>query len=53
MGTVISLALKINDVSVVRKMMQELIAGYVPSDDIVDWVHLELAHEAEKSGSAT
>ena len=49
----LEMALEINDVSVVRKMMQELIAGYVPADDIVDWVHLELAHEAEKSGSAT
>ena len=39
-------ALKINDLIVVRKMIQELIAGYVPSDDIVDWVHLEQAHEA-------
>lgn len=34
-------ALNTNDVGVIRLMMQELVAGYAPSDDIVDWVYLE------------
>lgn len=38
-------ALNVNDVSVVRHMLQQLVTGYTPSGDIVDWVHLE--QEAE------
>ncbi len=38
-------ALDVNDVGVVRTMLQQLIAGYIPSGDIVDWVYLK--HEAE------
>jgi hypothetical protein len=30
---------------VIRLMMQQLVAGYTPSDDILDWVFLE--HESE------
>jgi FlaA1/EpsC-like NDP-sugar epimerase len=37
----LELALSINDVSGVRLMMQELVQGYAPSDEIVDWVFLE------------
>lgn len=37
----LELALNVNDVGVIRLMMQELVAGYTPSDDIVDWVYLE------------
>ena len=35
------MALDVNDVGVVRMMLQQLVSGYVPSGDIVDWVHLE------------
>ena len=38
-------ALDVNDVGVVRLMLQDLVSGYKPSGDIVDWVHL--AHLAE------
>nr|WP_314709144.1 nucleoside-diphosphate sugar epimerase/dehydratase [uncultured Comamonas sp.] len=38
-------ALNTNNVCGIRLMMQELVTGYVPSDDIVDWVYLE--HETE------
>lgn len=41
----LELALNVNDVGVVRVMLKELVSGYTPSDDIVDWVYLE--HEAE------
>lgn len=34
-------ALNVNDVSVIRLIMSGLVAGYTPSEEIVDWVHLE------------
>jgi len=39
--TALEMALNVNDVGVIRLMMQQLVAGYIPSDDIVDWVYLE------------
>lgn len=39
-------ALEVNDVRVVRLMLQELVSGYQPSGDIVDWVHLAQLAEA-------
>jgi FlaA1/EpsC-like NDP-sugar epimerase len=36
----LEMALNINDVGVIRLMMQQLVAGYTPSDEIVDWVYL-------------
>ena len=43
----LEIALNVNDVGVVRLMMQQLVAGYTPSDDIVDWVYLEQESEAK------
>ena len=43
-------ALNINDVSVVRKILQQLVSGYVPDEKIVDWIYL--AQEAENNLSA-
>lgn len=37
----LELALNVNDVSVFRLMMERLVSGYSPSDEIVDWVYLE------------
>lgn len=34
-------ALDANDVSPVRVILQELVSGYVPSGEIVDWIYLE------------
>jgi FlaA1/EpsC-like NDP-sugar epimerase len=34
-----------NDVETLRRLLIQLVSGYVPSSEIVDWVHLE--HEAE------
>jgi FlaA1/EpsC-like NDP-sugar epimerase len=46
----LEMALKVNDVSVIRLMLQQLVTGYAPSDDIVDWVYLEQEAEAQALG---
>ena len=38
---ILEAALSANDVSLIRKIMQDLVPGYQPSGEIVDWVHLE------------
>jgi FlaA1/EpsC-like NDP-sugar epimerase len=50
--TALEMALNVNDVGVIRLMMQQLVAGYTPSDDIVDWVYLEQEAEAQSLGVA-
>lgn len=52
LGNVLEMALNVNDVGVIRLMMQQLVAGYAPSDDIVDWVYLEQEAEAQAMGVA-
>jgi FlaA1/EpsC-like NDP-sugar epimerase len=42
-------ALDVNDVGVLRRMLEQLVMGYQPSGDIVDWVHLAQEAEYEKS----
>lgn len=37
----LEMALNVNEVGVISLMMQQLVTGYTPSDDIVDWVYLE------------
>jgi FlaA1/EpsC-like NDP-sugar epimerase len=49
--TALEMALNVNDVGVIRLMMQQLVAGYIPSDDIVDWVYMEQEAEAQAMGS--
>lgn len=34
-------ALSLNDVHRIRQFLSELVSGYQPSSDVVDWVHLE------------
>jgi FlaA1/EpsC-like NDP-sugar epimerase len=46
----LEMALNVNDVGVVRLMMQQLVSGYTPSDEIVDWIYLEQEAEARKLG---
>ncbi len=46
----LEMALKVNDVGVIRLMLQQLVTGYTPSDDIVDWVYLEQEAEAQALG---
>lgn len=38
-------ALGVNDVNTLRMMLQELVDGYTPNKEVVDWVHM--AQEAE------
>ena len=42
----LEMALNVNDVGAIRLMMEKLVAGYTPSDEIVDWVYLEQEAEA-------
>ena len=37
----LEIALNANDVNVIRLMLQQLVAGYLPNNTIVDWVYLE------------
>jgi FlaA1/EpsC-like NDP-sugar epimerase len=48
----LEMALNVNDVGVIRTMMQQLVYGYTPSDEIVDWVYLEQEAEAQALGLA-
>lgn len=48
----LEMALNVNDVGVIRLMMQQLVTGYTPSDEIVDWVYLEQEAEAQALGLA-
>lgn len=41
-------ALNLNEVGVIRLMMEELVSGYTPSDAIVDWVYLEQEADSKK-----
>ena len=45
----LELALNINDVSIVRRMLEEIVPGYTPNSEIVDWVYLEQEAEAERA----
>ncbi len=42
----LEIALNANDVGLIRRMMQQLVSGYTPDDEIVDWVFLEQKAEA-------
>ena len=42
----LNLALSVNDVPLIRSFLQKLVAGYQPSDEVVDWVHLEQERQA-------
>ena len=48
----LEMALNVNDVGVIRLMMEKLVTGYTPSDEIVDWVYLEQEAEAQALGLA-
>jgi FlaA1/EpsC-like NDP-sugar epimerase len=46
----LEMALNTNDVGVIRLMMKQLVTGYTPSDEIVDWVYLEQEAEVRALG---
>lgn len=48
----LEMALNVNDVGVIRLMMEKLVTGYTPNDEIVDWVYLEQEAEAQAQGLA-
>jgi FlaA1/EpsC-like NDP-sugar epimerase len=48
----LEIALNVNDVGVIRLIMQKLVPGYNPSDEIVDWVYLEQEAESQATGLA-
>jgi FlaA1/EpsC-like NDP-sugar epimerase len=48
----LEMALNVNDVGVIRLMMEKLVTGYTPSDEIVDWVYQEQEAEAQALGLA-
>lgn len=43
----LEMALNINDVGVIRRMMERFVVGYMPSNEIVDWVYLEQEAETQ------
>jgi FlaA1/EpsC-like NDP-sugar epimerase len=45
----LNLALSVNDVPLIRIFLQKLVTGYQPSDEVVDWVHLEQERQAADS----
>ena len=42
----LSMAISVNDVPVIRGLLQQLVLGYQPSGEVVDWVHMALEREA-------
>ena len=48
----LEMALKVNDVSVIRLIMATLVTGYNPNSEIVDWVYLAQEAEARILGGA-
>jgi FlaA1/EpsC-like NDP-sugar epimerase len=43
----LSAAMSVNDVPVIRSMLQTLVSGYQPSGDVVDWIHLAQEQHAQ------
>lgn len=46
----LEIALNVNDVSVIRLMIEQLVAGYTSNYEIVDWVYMKLEAEAQALG---
>ena len=42
----LNLALSVNDVPVIRSFLQQLVNGYHPNGQVVDWVHLEQVRQS-------
>jgi len=42
----LNMAMSVNDVPVIRAMLKDLVSGYQPSGEVVDWVHMALEREA-------
>ena len=46
----LEMALSVDDVSLIRLLMKNLVTGYIPSDEIVDWIYMEQEAEAQSLG---
>ncbi|MOA11036.1 hypothetical protein D3C78_1309510 [compost metagenome] len=44
---ILAMVLDVNDVPVIRQMLEDLVGGYQPGGEVVDWVHLEHYAEAD------
>ncbi|MCE2880479.1 MAG: polysaccharide biosynthesis protein, partial [Comamonadaceae bacterium] len=42
----LSMAMSVNDVPMIRALLKDLVIGYQPSGEVVDWVHMALKREA-------
>lgn len=42
----LKIAMSVNDVPVIRGKLQELVSGYQPGGEVVDWVHMAQEREA-------
>lgn len=49
----LEIMLNLNDVGVIRRMMEKMVTGFMPSDAIVDWVFMEQEAEAKALGLAS
>ena len=47
----LKIAMSVNDVPVIRGQLQELVSGYQPSGEVVDWVHMAQEREALANGA--
>jgi FlaA1/EpsC-like NDP-sugar epimerase len=43
----LDVALVANDVNAIRQLLQELVSGYLPAGEIVDWIYLENMEEPQ------
>jgi FlaA1/EpsC-like NDP-sugar epimerase len=41
----LGIAMSVNDVPVIRALLKDLVSGYQPSGEVVDWVHMALERE--------
>ncbi|MGB4557577.1 MAG: nucleoside-diphosphate sugar epimerase/dehydratase, partial [Burkholderiaceae bacterium] len=46
----LDLVVSVNDVPVLRTLLQQLVPGYQPSAEVHDWVHLELERQGMRIG---
>jgi FlaA1/EpsC-like NDP-sugar epimerase len=42
----LSIAMSVNDVPVIRALLKDLVSGYQPTGEVVDWVHLAMQRDA-------
>ena len=48
----INVAIQGNDVPAIRGLLQSLVPGYQPSEEVVDWVHMADLREAKAVGES-